>query len=237
MIFDPQELAHHAERLDGAEPSAILEFALREYAPAVAISTAFGVEGCALIHMAVQIDPKVKVFTIDTGYLFRETQQLRYKFIDKYGIDLTVFEPELTVPQQERKHGLKLFQTDPDRCCAMRKVEPNKRALAGLDCWIAGLRRDQSSTRAHIKVLELHKHDDGSPLVKVNPLARWTRNDTWKFVLANDVPYNELLDRGYTSLGCWPCTRAIAPGEDERAGRWNGEKTECGIHEPPDYSI
>lgn len=237
MTVDPHELARHAERLEGADPSAILEFALREYAPEVAISTAFGVEGCALIHMAVRIDPKVKVFTIDTGYLFRETQQLRYKFIDKYGIDLTVFEPELTVPQQERKHGLKLFETDPDRCCAMRKVEPNKRALAGLDCWIAGLRRDQSATRAHIQVLELHKHDDGSPLVKVNPLARWTRNDTWKFVLANDIPYNELLDRGYTSLGCWPCTRAIAPGEDERAGRWNGEKTECGIHAPPDYSI
>src|SRR5690606_32655412 len=115
--------------------------------------------------------------------------------------------------------------------------EPNKRALAELDGWITGLRRDQSPTRAHIRVLELHKHEDGSPLVKVNPLARWTRNDTWKYVLAHAVPYNELLDRGYSSVGCWPCTRPVAPGESERAGRWNGNKTKCGIHQPPDYAI
>ncbi len=236
-LFDPDAVVARASELDGARPEEIVEFALTEYAPRVGISTAFGVEGCALIHMAVQIDPKVKVFTIDTGYAFRETQMLRYRFIEKYGLDLTVFEPELTVPQQERKHGLKLFETDPDRCCAMRKVEPNKRALAELDGWIAGLRRDQSKSRANIGVLERLAHEDGTPLIKINPLANWTRNDTWRYVMDNSVPYNELLDRGYQSVGCWPCTRAVKDGEDERAGRWAGrDKEECGIH-LPDYSI
>lgn len=234
--FARDELAARSGQFETASPEQILEHALTEYAPRVAISTAFGPEGCALIHMAVQIDPKVKVFTIDTGYLFRETQQLKYKFVDKYGIQLESFEPELTVPQQERKHGLKLFETDSDRCCAIRKVEPNRRALAGLDAWVAGLRRDQGESRAGIKHLELLSHPDGTPLVKVNPLARWTRNDTWSYIVKHDVPYNELLDRGYKSVGCWPCTRPVADGEDERAGRWNGSKQECGIH-LPDYSI
>jgi phosphoadenosine phosphosulfate reductase len=235
--FEADQVVAQSRRLEGARPQEILAFALSEYAPRVAISTAFGVEGCALIHMAVQIEPSVQVFTIDTGYLFRETQQLKMRLIERYGIRLTTFEPELTVPQQEVKHGLKLFETNPDACCAMRKVEPNKRALAGLDCWVAGLRRDQSPTRAGIGIVELIKHEDGTPLVKVNPLARWTRKDTWRYVMDNDVPYNELLDRGYSSVGCWPCTRPIKPGESERAGRWNGERSECGIHSGPDYSI
>jgi phosphoadenosine phosphosulfate reductase len=237
MHVDPRELAARSRELESAQPTEILAFALATYAPRIAISTAFGVEGCALIHMAVQLDPKVRVFTIDTGYLFRETQRLKYQFVDKYGIDLSVVEPELSVPQQERRYGLKLFQTDPDRCCAMRKVEPNRRVLAELDAWIAGLRRDQATTRAGIQVLEPVKREDGTALVKVNPLARWTRADTWRYVLEHQVPYNELLDQGYKSVGCWPCTRAVAPGEDERAGRWNGDKAECGIHAPPDYSI
>jgi len=237
MLFDPQEVAERSRQLEDAAPAEILEFALAEYAPRVGVSTAFGIEGCALIHMAVQIDPKVQVFTIDTGYAFRETQQLKYKFVDKYGINLTTFEAQLTVPQQERKHGLKLFETDHDRCCAIRKVEPNKRALAELDGWIAGLRRDQGASRANIGLLEVLAHEDGTPLIKVNPLAKWTRNDTWRYVMDNDVPYNELLDRGYASVGCWPCTRPLRPGEDERAGRWDGEKSECGIHDAPDYTI
>jgi len=237
-LFDRDELAALGKSLENAAPREILAYALERYSPNVAISTAFGLEGCALIHMAVQIDPKVQVFTIDTGYLFRETQQLRYRFIEKYGVDVTVFEPKISVAKQERKHGLKLFETDSDRCCAIRKVEPNQRALAGLDCWIAGLRRDQSESRANIGIFDLLDHEDGSPLVKVSPLAKWTRADTWRYVMDNEVPYNELLDRGYKSVGCWPCTRAVGSDEDERAGRWNGDKTECGIHgKLPDYSI
>jgi phosphoadenosine phosphosulfate reductase len=238
LRFDREQVAAKSRALEDASPREILELALAEYAPRVGISTAFGVEGCALIHMALQIDPKVKVFTIDTGYLFPETQRLKYRFVEKYDLQLTTFEPALTVPQQERAHGLKLFETDSDRCCAMRKVEPNTRALAELDGWIAGLRRDQSASRANIPVLHLMAHEhDGTPLVKISPLAKWTRKDTWRYVMEHKVPYNELLDRGYSSVGCWPCTRAVEPGEDERAGRWNGDKSECGIHGPPDYTI
>jgi phosphoadenosine phosphosulfate reductase len=125
--------------------------------------------------------------------------------------------------------SLALYARDTDLCCALRKVEPTRRALVGLDAWVAGLRRDQSPSRAGIGVLERYVHEDGSPLVKVNPLARWTRDDTWRYVLAHEVPYNPLLDAGYKSIGCWPCTQP-ADG-DERAGRWVGTaKTECGIH-------
>jgi phosphoadenosine phosphosulfate reductase len=238
LAFDRDELAAKSKAFAASPPQDVLAYVLDQYSPDVAISTAFGLEGCAVIHMAIQIDPRVSVFTIDTGYLFRETQRLRYEFVDKYGIDLTVFESKLTVAQQERKHGLKLFESDSERCCALRKVEPNQRALAGLDCWIAGLRRDQGPSRADIGILELAHREDGAPIVKANPLATWKRDDTWRYIMDNGVPYNELLDHGYKSVGCWPCTRPVAPGEDERAGRWNGEKNECGIHQRlPDYSI
>ena len=229
MLFDRDALAARSAALESATAEEILRFALAEYSPNIAISTAFGVEGCALIHMALQIDPKVKVFTIDTGYLFDETQQLMRRFVDRYGIAITTFEPELTVADSERRY-LKLYESDPDRCCAMRKVEPNQRALRGLHCWIAGLRRDQGESRRHVPILERRERDGDPPLVKVLPLASWTRKDTWKYVLDHEVPYNALLDQGYTSIGCVPCTRAVAPGEDERAGRWNGKKSECGIH-------
>ncbi len=228
--IDTLEVAARAGELDGKSPQDILAFALEHYAPRVAISTAFGAEGCALIDMAVRIDPKVQVFTVDTGYLFRETQQLKERLVAKYDLNLTVFEPELSVPRQDKKFGLRLYESDSDRCCQMRKVEPTGRALAGLDAWIAGLRRDQSRTRASISPLDVMERADGSKLVKVHPLYAWTRKDTWRYVMDNGVPYNELLDQGYTSVGCWPCTRAVRDGEDERAGRWNGSKSECGIH-------
>jgi phosphoadenosine phosphosulfate reductase len=230
MLFDVEKLAARSAELESASPTEILTHAIRDYSPRIAISTAFGVEGCALIHMALTVDPQVKVFTVDTGYLFAETRELMRRFVDELGVNLTVFEPQLSVPEQERRYGIKLYKTDPDSCCAIRKVEPTRRALAGLDCWIAGLRRDQAQTRAGIQVLERLDDEDGRPIVKVHPLAGWTRDDVWRYVLANDVPYNALLDEGYKSIGCWPCTRPVAAGEGERAGRWNGDKTECGIH-------
>ncbi len=226
MRVDADRLAAQSRELEGAPPEAILGWAFAEYAPRIAISTAFGIEGCVLIDMAVRVDPKVKVFTVDTGLLFPEAVALRERLVARYGIDLTVMRPE--APES---HGLALYARDADACCALRKVEPTRRALAGLDAWIAGLRRDQGPSRAGIQILERYAHDDGTPLVKVNPLARWTRNDSWRYVLANDVPYNELLDQGYKSIGCWPCTEPVDVGADERAGRWAGSaKTECGIH-------
>jgi phosphoadenosine phosphosulfate reductase len=228
-MFDAEALRAKSRELEGAPPEAILRFAFATW-PRSAISTAFGPEGCALIHMAVEIRPDVPVFTVDTGFLFRESVELRQRFLDRYHINLTVFEGQVSLVEQERLHGPRLYERDTDRCCALRKVEPTGRALLGLDAWIAGLRRDQGKSRAGIDVLERYEHPDGSPLIKVNPLASWTRKETWDYLLAHDVPYNPLLDRGYRSIGCWPCTAAVAEGEDERAGRWGGKKEECGIH-------
>jgi phosphoadenosine phosphosulfate reductase len=231
VITAPDELRARSAELEGKPPQEILAWALAHYAPRVAISTAFGVEGCALIDMAVKIDPAVQVFTIDTGFLFPETQALIARFVEKYGIKLTTLTGTVSLEEQERRHGLALWGRDTDACCALRKVEPTDRAVTGLDAWIAGLRRDQGKARAGIAVLERYDHHDGSPLIKVNPLASWTRKDTWTYVTANGVPYNELLDRGYPSIGCWPCTAPAGAGGDERAGRWAGsQKKECGIH-------
>ena len=230
-IFEAEALARKSAELEGKPAQEIVAWAIAEYGPRAGISTAFGVEGCALIDMAVKIDPRIPVFTIDTGFLFPETYELMQRFSEKYGIEIQKLEGQVSKAEQEREFGVALWERDSDHCCALRKVEPTQRAVAGLDAWFAGLRRDQGKSRAGIQLLERYDHADGTPLVKVNPLAAWTRNDTWKYVMANGVPYSPLLDQGYKSIGCWPCTRPVAAGADERAGRWAGsEKKECGIH-------
>ena len=230
-MFDAEALARKSAELEGKPAQDIVAWAIAEYGPKAGISTAFGVEGCALIDMAVKIDPKIPVFTVDTGFLFPETYDLMQRISEKYGVAIQRMEGKVSKAEQEREHGVALWERDSDRCCALRKVEPTERAVAGLDAWFAGLRRDQGKSRAGIAILERYDHADGTPLVKVNPLATWTRNDTWKYVMANGVPYSPLLDQGYKSIGCWPCTRPVDAGADERAGRWAGsEKKECGIH-------
>ena len=230
MLFDHDALRRKSAELETATPQEILHFALETY-PKAAISTAFGVDGCALIDMAVKIKPDVPVFTIDTDYLFPETLALKNRLVEKYKLNLTVLKPLLTIEQQAQKYGADLYGSNPDQCCNIRKVEPNHRAIEGLDAWIAGLRRDQAKTRVNIDILERHDHEDGTPYVKVHPFANWTRSTIWAYVIVNDVPYNPLLDQGYKSIGCWPCTKAVAENADERDGRWAGRsKTECGIH-------
>jgi phosphoadenosine phosphosulfate reductase len=224
-----QEVKSHAQSLEEKSPEEILRWTFATF-PKVAISTAFGPEGCALVAMASAVQPGVKVFTIDTDFLFEESIALRQKFQEKYPIRLEVLKGTITLVEQNRLHGLNLWQRDADQCCALRKVEPTSRALMGLDAWIAGLRRDQSATRANIEIVEQYDRENEPPLVKVNPLARWTRKDTWDYLIQHAVPYNPLLDRGYKSIGCWPCTRPVDAGADERAGRWGGQKAECGIH-------
>ena len=228
-LFDPTEVKAKAAELESAAPEDILRFAFAAW-DRIAISTAFGPEGCALVHMATQLKPDLPIFTIDTDFLFPESIALRGKFVDKYKIHLNVLKGTVTLAEQNAQFGERLYERDTDQCCALRKVEPTERALVGLDAWIAGLRRDQGKARASIEILERYDHKDGAPLIKINPLARWTRKDTWAYLLAHDVPYNPLLDQGYKSIGCWPCTRAVGAGEDERAGRWGGQKEECGIH-------
>ena len=230
LPYEPISIARKSLEFESATPQEILRFVFATY-PNAAISTAFGLEGCALIDMAVRIKPDVPVYTIDTDYLFPETLALKNLLVARYKLNLQILKPQLTIAEQEKQHGAKLYESNPDLCCAIRKVEPNRRAIAGLDAWIAGLRRDQTAARAKTDILERFDHEDGRPYVKVNPLASWTRQRVWDYVVDKAVPYNELLDRGYKSIGCWPCTRPVADVDDERAGRWAGRgKTECGIH-------
>jgi phosphoadenosine phosphosulfate reductase len=192
------------------------------------MATAFGAEGCCLIHMLAEIEPRVRTFNLETGYQFPETLELRERIKRRYGIEVELVRPELTVPEYEAKHRGPLYRRRPDQCCHDRKVVPMRRALAGYRAWISAIRRDQTADRASAEAVQW---DAKFGLVKVNPLLRWTRRDVWEFILAHGIPYNPLHDRGFPSIGCWPCTHSVGAGAEERAGRWAGSrKTECGLH-------
>jgi phosphoadenosine phosphosulfate reductase len=219
--------------LEGATPQEILRWAVEAFHPRLTVATAFGAEGCCLVHLLAEIEPGVRVFNLDTGYQFPETLELRERIRERYGIAVELVRPEQTVAEYEAGHGGPLYRRRPDQCCHDRKIVPLRRALAGYDAWVSAIRRDQTADRALADVVQW---DAKFGLVKVNPLLTWTRRDVWDFVLAHDVPYNPLHDRGYPSIGCWPCTDAVAEGADERAGRWAGTgKKECGLHviQPP----
>lgn len=227
------DVSRESARLETASPEEILAWVLGRFGRDFALSLGAGVEGTVLLDMALRVDPGVRAFTIDTGLLFRQTQEHLARVEAQYAIAIQVFEPAETVGAQEAAAGARLWERDPDACCARRKVEPNQRALSGLGAWGSALRRDQSTARARIQILE-ELHIDGRTLIKVHPLANWTRADVWRYVHEHAVPYNELLDQGFTSVGCVPCTRPTRVGESERAGRWAGSgKTECGIHTVP----
>jgi phosphoadenosine phosphosulfate reductase len=229
-LIDFAELPERSAALEGQPAEAILEWVFQRYAGRrIGLSSAFGPEGCALIHLARTVRPDVPVYTIDTGYLFAETLAVREAFVAR-GADIRVVEPLVTIRAQAERHGPDLFARDPDACCEIRKVEPMRRILDRLDVWITAIRRDQAETRQGTPILGTARRPDGSLVVKVAPLVAWTRKDTWRYLFDHDVPYNALLDAGYTSIGCEPCT-ARPPGDDERGGRWSGTgKTECGIH-------
>ncbi|MDC0719993.1 phosphoadenylyl-sulfate reductase [Nannocystis bainbridge] len=224
------ELAQRSAALEGQPAESILAWVFERWAGLrIGLSSAFGPEGCALIHLARAVRPDVPIYTIDTGYLFAETLAVREAFRAQ-GADIRVVEPLVTLRAQAERHGPDLFARDPDACCEIRKVEPMRRVLDRLDVWITAIRRDQASTRAGTPILGTARRADGGLVIKVAPLVAWTRKDTWRYLLDHDVPYNPLLDAGYTSIGCEPCT-ARPPGDDERGGRWSGTgKTECGIH-------
>ena len=215
--------------LEGKTPQEILRWAAGEYQPGLSLACSFGgPSGMVLLDMMMAIDATVEVFYIDTDFLFPETYALRDIAAKKYGFVPAGYMSLITVEEQAKRHGEALWAVDPDACCAIRKVEPNRRALAGKRAWISGIRRDQSPTRADTDIVQW---DEKFSLVKVNPLASWTESQVWSYVLEHEVPYNELHDRGYPSIGCTNCTKPVAPGEDPRSGRWQGfDKTECGLH-------
>ncbi len=231
MASETRSASHWTEAnrtLSGARPQEILRWAVDHFHPRLTMATAFGPEGCVILHMLAEVEPGVRVFNLDTGYQFPETLELRDRIAARYGIEVELVGAASTVAQYEAEHGGPLYLADSDRCCRDRKVTPLRRAVAGYDAWISAIRADQSSDRARAGVVAWDPKFD---LVKINPLLVWTKRDVWAFIVANDVPYNPLHDRGYPSIGCWPCTRAVGQGEDERAGRWAGQaKTECGLH-------
>ncbi len=215
-------LATSEVALREAAPEAILAWAVRTFGERLVLTLSFGGPGVALAHMLRQLEARVPVVFLDTRMLFPETYAFRDEFAARYGLTVLTASPE--------EDPGPLYRTDPDACCRIRKVEPMRRVLARYDAWVSALRRDQSAARAGTEVVE-HDVVDGRPLVRIHPLAFWSRAQVWDYLVRHGVPYHPLLDRGYTSLGCWPCTRSTAAGEDERAGRWSGRaKTECGLH-------
>jgi thioredoxin-dependent adenylylsulfate APS reductase len=216
-----------ANELESFTPERILAWSTAHFSR-VSLATGFGAEGCVLIDMAARHRLPIDLFTLDTGLLFPETHDLWRRLEDRYGVTIRAVRPAQTVEEQAAAHGDQLWARDPDACCARRKVAPLAAVLRGCDAWITGIRRDQTRTRATARQVEW---DHLNGLVKVNPLLRWTSRDVWAYVKAHDVPYNELYDRGYRSIGCAPCTTPVADEEDPRAGRWRArEKNECGLH-------
>jgi len=222
-------LADESARLESASPEAIIAWGVEHYAPYLTMATAFGPEGCVILSMLARIAPETYVFNLDTGYQFQQTLDLRDRIARKYGVEVDMLQPELTVPEYEVKHGGPLYKTNPNQCCFDRKIKLLQTGVREKHAWMSGIRRDQSADRARAPIVGW---DEKFHLVKISPLANWTKQDVWKRILAEDVPYNPLHDQGYPSIGCWPCTRAVLEGEsDERSGRWSGSaKTECGLH-------
>jgi phosphoadenosine phosphosulfate reductase len=225
-----EEIAAAARDLAEAGPQDVLRWAVAHFHPRLLMATAFGAEGCCLIHMLAEIEPATTVINLETGYQFPETLELRERIKARYGIAVEYIYPEQTVAEYEAEHGGPLHVHRPDQCCHDRKVLPLKKALARIAprAWISAIRKDQTADRGQAAVVQW---DAKFNLVKVNPLLNWTKKDVWAFVVKHDVPYNPLHDQNYPSIGCWPCTRPVQPGEDDRAGRWAGKvKKECGLH-------
>jgi phosphoadenosine phosphosulfate reductase len=233
-LLDELEAGDLSIEFEGAEPQELLEWAFERFAPAIAISTAFQVDGVALIDMASELVPEVRVFSVDTGRLPAQTYELIEQLRDRYpGMRLDLLSPNPNqLARMVSRHGPNLFYRSVEQrllCCNVRKVQPLTRHLAGLDAWVTGLRRDQWASRAEIRKVEID-HDHGA-IVKLNPLAEWTEDEVWDYVREREVPTHPLYERGYRSIGCAPCTRPVVGGENERDGRWAGtNKVECGLH-------
>jgi len=238
VVFDDLEIGEIAVELDDQEPEDVIEWALETFGDRIAIVTAMQEDGMAVLDMAAQIKPDVRVITVDTGRLPDET----YQFIDEVRSRYprtqwdVLFPDAAEVEAMVSRRGVNLFRNSVEErmlCCQIRKVRPLVKALQGLDAWFTGLRRDQWASRAAIKKVELDHDHEG--IVKINALADWEGDEVKAYIEDNDVPVHPLYAKGYTSFGCGPCTRAIQPGENDRAGRWwweTGAPKECGIHCP-----
>lgn len=209
--------------LERSSAREVLEYMVEQFHPRLYVACSFQKEASVIMDMLLKIEPSARFFTLDTGVLFPETYATWKQLEDRYGVKVEVHQG-MTLARQAELHGDELWNTDPDACCGIRKVEPLREALSQVDAWISGLRRDQSPSRRTTQKLHWDKKHG---LWKANPLADWSEKDVWRYIADNDVPYNELHDRGYASVGCTHCT---LPGSG-RAGRWAGtDKIECGLH-------
>ena len=231
----PEELRQINGRLRGKPPEQILRWAVDTFSPEIAMASSFGAEDVVLIDLVSGMTPPVRIFTLDTGRLHDETYHLMERVRNRYDVVIESYFPDReAVEQLEREKGFYSFRKSIENrkeCCGIRKVQPLRRALVGLRAWVTGLRRDQAVTRTDTDTVEW---DESNGLVKVNPLVEWSNEQVWDYIRARDLPYNALHDQGFPSIGCAPCTRAIQPGEDIRAGRWwweNPEDKECGLHD------
>ena len=230
------EIRSIANELESKPAPEILKWGFKKYGDKMVLASSFGAEDVVLIDMMCNINRNLtRVFTLDTGRLNQETYDLIDKIRKKYDIKVDVYFPNASdIEEMVANKGMNLMYDSVENrklCCNLRKIEPLKRALKQFDCWITGLRREQSTTRN--KILKIEVDTLNNNITKLNPLADWTNDEIWKYIRKNKVPYNELHDRGYPSIGCEPCTRSIKEGEDPRAGRWwweNDTHKECGLH-------
>jgi phosphoadenosine phosphosulfate reductase len=209
-------------------PEEIVHWATNEFAPYLAMSTSFGAESAVLLHLVTQIYPRIPVLFTNTGFHFKETLEHRDKLVKRLNLNLRELKPDMPTPEFLAKNG-KLYERDPDACCAFNKIAPFEKGLKDYQAWISGIRRNQASTRQSRQFVE----EDRGTLVKVSPLLNWTSKMFWEYAKRYDLPYHPLWEKGYLSIGCSPecCTRPVQLGEDPRAGRWAGKnKVECGIH-------
>jgi phosphoadenosine phosphosulfate reductase len=211
-----------------ASASAVIREALSLAQPAC-FTCSFQAEDVALLHLIRLQAPAIPVLFLETGYHFPAVLTYRDRLTSDWGLNLVNLVPRETVPEQELRLGI-LYQTDPNECCNLRKVEPLRRGLRDYAVWFTGLRREQSPTRANLQPRETHRFPEGFALEKFSPLFDWTTSDVMAYLAANEIPLLPLYEEGYTSIGCAPCTRKPAPGEHARAGRWGGAKLECGLH-------
>jgi phosphoadenosine phosphosulfate reductase len=225
--FSESELRALNEKFEAADPREILAWAVETFGDGLSVGASFGgASGMVILHMISRLKPDVHVFVLDTDYLFEETYETMRRAVPALGLrNVQVYESRLSHEEQARQYGAALWMRDPDLCCELRKVEPNRRALEGKSAWVSGLRRDQSEGRAETPIISWAPKFG---VVKINPLANWSEKQTWAYIIEHGVPYNPLLDRGYASIGCYNCT---VPGVQGRAGRWQGfDKDECGLH-------
>jgi len=238
LKMSAEEIQKISDSVESKNAQEVLKWALDTFHPRIGLASSFGAEDVVIIDMMTKIRKDARIFTLDTGRLNQETYDVMDAIRNKHNISIEIYFPDQKeVEDMVRERGLNLFYNSVENrklCCEIRKVHPLNRALSKLDAWITGIRREQVATRSVTKKVEI---DTGhNNIVKVNPIADWSWDMVWDYIKKNDVPYNKLHDKGYPSIGCEPCTRAIKPGEDLRAGRWWWEQDankECGLHFNP----